>query len=393
MNDHELKLGLIPNDPSRPRLHLADYVDPSQIVAPATSAYLNGLAFPIWLNATLGCCVAATLGLLILVWSTLLTGVSVIVSDAQILSWYQTQNPGADPKHPGVHDNGMNIQTFLEWLRGKKLPDGSTILGFADIDPRNLALVRKAIAIGGAIWTAGDITEANRAQWSAGRPFDYVAGSALDGGHSFVVGGEDASPPDDLQIGTWARVRRASDGYLANEIGEMWFVITDKMLGSKRFVAGMDLATFAADFQALTGDAFPAPVPAPAPTPPPPSRSAMSTRQTSISPVRAYDSRQHGTIAVHAPQTISLAGLVPADTVSVTGNLTVTGQTGSGYLAIGPDPVIQPTFSRLNFPKGDDRANSFQSLLGPGQTLSVTYIADPGASTHFIVDIDGFSQP
>jgi hypothetical protein len=120
----------------------------------------------------------------------------------------------------------------------------------------------------------------------------------------------------------------------------------------------------------------------------------MATKYTAISPVRAYDSRQKATpLRVATPMVISLAGLIPADAVIVSGNLTVTLQDHAGYLSLGPDPIVKPTTSTLNFPLGDNRANSFISALGPNQTLAVTYTADPGAATHFVVDLTGFFQP
>ncbi len=51
---------------------------------------------------------------------------------------------------------------------------------------------------------------------------------------------------------------------------------------------------------------------------------------------------------------------------AVTGNLTVTQQTSQGYLYLGPTSSNNPTISTLNFPNGDDRANSVTVALGPG---------------------------
>ena len=257
MSERGFKLGLIPNDPAKPRLYLENYVK-ALPPAPATSDYLTGLHFPIWLNDTYGVCVAATLAAIVKVISNRLMGKDYTVTDSQIVTWYRTQNPNfvPDPNNP-VQDDGMNIQEFLQYLIGKTLPNGDVIRGFAFVTPSNLPLVRTAIAIGGVIWTGCTITDANRNQWAAGVPFNYVSGSPVDGGHSITVGGEDAVPSEDLRIATWAAIRNASDSFLANQIGEMWFLITDAMLKDKRFVAGMDLATFKTDYEEITGRPFP----------------------------------------------------------------------------------------------------------------------------------------
>jgi hypothetical protein len=120
----------------------------------------------------------------------------------------------------------------------------------------------------------------------------------------------------------------------------------------------------------------------PDPNPPTPPRTAMN--YTAQPPKRVLDTRQSGKLAPHTPRTF-----VVGPGVAVTGNLTVTDQTGAGYLSIGPDPMANPTYSRLNFPLKDDRANSFNSLLGPGGTLSVTYVGPAGTTVDFIIDIDG----
>jgi len=85
---------------------------------------------------------------------------------------------------------------------------------------------------------------------------------------------------------------------------------------------------------------------------------------------------------------------VPADATAVTGNLTVTSQTSSGYLYVGPMPTNSPTSSTLNFPVGDDRANGVTVALGPGGALSITYVAPTsGKTAHAIFDVTGYFTP
>lgn len=74
----------------------------------------------------------------------------------------------------------------------------------------------------------------------------------------------------------------------------------------------------------------------------------------------------------------------------MTGNLTVTGQTALGCFYLGPVAMNNPTSSTLNFPVGDDRANGVSVAIGSGGTLSVTYVADPGATAQAIFDVTGY---
>jgi hypothetical protein len=117
-----------------------------------------------------------------------------------------------------------------------------------------------------------------------------------------------------------------------------------------------------------------------------------------ITPTRALDTRNgtgglSGPFTNHAARTFTVAG-VPAGATAVTGNLTVTGQTSSGYLFIGPVATNNPTSSTLNFPVGDDRANAVTVQLGGGGTLSITFVAPSnGPSVHAIFDVTGYFTP
>ena len=120
-----------------------------------------------------------------------------------------------------------------------------------------------------------------------------------------------------------------------------------------------------------------------------------------ITPVRILDTRD-GTGGSSSPLTSHVArsfqvttrGGVPDGATAVTGNLTVTQQSGGGYLYLGPIPVNNPSSSTLNFPVGDDRANAATVALGPGGTLSVTYVGSAGSPTaHVIFDATGYFTP
>src|SRR5690606_17019831 len=109
-----------------------------------------------------------------------------------------------------------------------------------------------------------------------------------------------------------------------------------------------------------------------------------------LTPARLLDTRfangLSGTFSAGVPRTFQVTGRggVPANATAVTGNLTVTGQSQAGYAFLGPNPIASPTSSTLNFPLGDSRANGVTVALGAGGTLSATYVAGGGATTHLI---------
>ena len=122
-----------------------------------------------------------------------------------------------------------------------------------------------------------------------------------------------------------------------------------------------------------------------------------------LAPSRLLDTRDGtgglaGPFVSHAARTFQVTGNggVPATATAVTGNLTVTGQSYLGYLYVGPDAMNDPTSSTLNFPKGDDRANSVTVTLGTGGKLAITYAAPAyalGATAQVIFDVTGYFTP
>ncbi len=118
-----------------------------------------------------------------------------------------------------------------------------------------------------------------------------------------------------------------------------------------------------------------------------------------LTPTRILDSRYaigpKGPFLSHVavPFAVSGAGAgagIPDNATAVTGNMTVTQQTSMGYLYVGPDAMGDPPASMLNFPTGDDRANSVTIALGSG-ILWVTYAAPRlGDTAQVLFDVTGY---
>jgi subtilisin family serine protease len=115
-----------------------------------------------------------------------------------------------------------------------------------------------------------------------------------------------------------------------------------------------------------------------------------------LPPARLLDTRVGnglaGAFSAGVPRTFQVTGRggVPADAVAVTGNLTVTEQSQIGFVYLGPEPVASPTSSTLNFPLADNRANGVTVALGLTGSLSATYAAVGGGSTHLVFDVTGY---
>jgi hypothetical protein len=115
-----------------------------------------------------------------------------------------------------------------------------------------------------------------------------------------------------------------------------------------------------------------------------------------IAPVRLLDTRNgngsSGKIAANTPRTFQIGGrdVIPADATAVTGNLTVTGETNSWAVYLGPDPVAYPASSTINFKKGDVTANGVTVALSATGSLSATYMASSGNKTDLVFDVTGY---
>jgi hypothetical protein len=118
-----------------------------------------------------------------------------------------------------------------------------------------------------------------------------------------------------------------------------------------------------------------------------------------LSPARILDTRDgtgglSGPFSSRVARTFQVTGGtngVPTGATAITGNLTVTGQTSLGYLAIGPVAQNNPTSSTVNFPLNDDRANGVTAALDGSGRLSITYAAPVlGPTAHVIFDVTGY---
>jgi hypothetical protein len=115
-----------------------------------------------------------------------------------------------------------------------------------------------------------------------------------------------------------------------------------------------------------------------------------------ITPVRLLDSRHNNGLSTplpaNTPKTFQITGRlgIPTNATAVTGNLTVTDQTASWAVFLGPNPTASPTSSTINFIKGDVKANGVTVALGSGGTLSATYMAPAGSTTNLVFDVTGY---
>jgi hypothetical protein len=246
-----------------PALRLASFLSSAVPAHPRSEDYLAKLTgWQMLGNDAAGDCNAVT-------WANMRRLVTAALSteyyptQAQVWQFYQTQNPGFDPNGtsstngPGSQDDqGMDVQTGLEYLHTTGGPDGVKAVAFAKVDPTNANEVRAALAIFGGLWLGIMVLDANQQQFAKGHAWTDVAGSPIDGGHAILGGGYTTA---DVKFITWAQETEFAksfwNGVVQGQplVQEAWVVIWPEHLGTAAFQQGVDQAALAADYQALTG--------------------------------------------------------------------------------------------------------------------------------------------
>jgi hypothetical protein len=251
-------------------LHLGNYLTGVVPAHPAAADYLAPLngGWQMLGNDEYGDCVAVTWANYRRLITTTLTSTPVYPSLDEVIQFYKTQNPGFPQE-----DNGMDIQTALEYLVKNGGPDGVKAVCFAAVDYTNPDEVKAAIAIFGSVWVGINVQDHNQNEFDLDLPWTWLVSDQIEGGHSIITGGY--GPPGAGALGgderfiTWAQETSFTDGFWSNGVEECWVVVWPEQLDTKEFEEGMNVAELAADFHAITGATMPVPQPAPAPTPVP----------------------------------------------------------------------------------------------------------------------------
>ncbi|TMG24823.1 MAG: hypothetical protein E6H96_05685 [Chloroflexi bacterium] len=123
---------------------------------------------------------------------------------------------------------------------------------------------------------------------------------------------------------------------------------------------------------------------------------------STLTPARILDTRPtvhigpYGTpFIANTPREFAVwnKGGVPDTARAITGNLTVTGQTGPGYLSLSDTNTASPSTSTLNFPVGDTRANGVSVKLTTTGSLWAVYKTSGFRTAHVIFDVTGYYVP
>jgi hypothetical protein len=267
-DNRRLKLGRLPAQPARPKLRFSAIA--AQLEAPPASAdWLTGVSdWPMYDNDRYGCCVEAEMGHHVEQITHFGQGATTEVTPDKVLDAYSAIT-GFDPEKPNT-DQGTVVEDALSWWRKGDGLAGHAIVAYAAVDVSSATEVKQALNLFGGISIGFNFPASAMDQFDAGKPWDVVKHSPLQGGHCALVGGYDATY---FTCVTWGAVQKMTPAFWRQYVDEAWVVIDDEMAGNlSRY--GVSLHALGEEFASLTGQANPFPADPPAPVPGPADHSA-----------------------------------------------------------------------------------------------------------------------
>lgn len=269
----QLRFGRRPNDPARPRVRLTAIPSAATWEPPAAVDWHSHVPAEAWGmdgNDAAGDCTLAEVDHTTKA-TELAAGNPLVESTAgEVLAAYSAIT-GYDPGDPST-DQGAEMQQVRAWWRKRGVVLGGQphrIALFAELDHRNLALVRWALAQFGPVALGINCPRSALDQFNAGQPWTVVRGSPDAGGHAISLVGYDEQW---AYVVTWGQVQRMTWGFFAAYVEEAWTQLSQEWVSA---ATGTDplagtLHDLGEQFRAVTGQANPFPVPTPGPPGPPP---------------------------------------------------------------------------------------------------------------------------
>lgn len=261
------KPGVLPKDPTRPRLFAEDYYTEAAAVHLTYSDYSQA-QFPMYGNDMIGDCTIAGLGHLFGAWTkyagtepgyvqpgTLYPGTQVVFTDQAIVRAYSAVS-GYNPV-TGANDNGATLQDVLSYAHKTGLPDPSGLRAhkvdaYAEI--RNLTPAGLSVALSrfGGVYVAVSLPQSAEDQFNAGDPWTPVPGSPILGGHCITLQRVHTGL-DDLTFATWGSLVNANMAWVHQYVTEAWAVYSADFINAStgESPSGLNATQLVADMQSV----------------------------------------------------------------------------------------------------------------------------------------------
>jgi hypothetical protein len=247
----QYRLGKTPARPGAVSMKLSAYLSKPQLpVPPANFGHYDLIPkYGMLGNDNYGDCVWAGAAHETMMWCKEV-GSSVAFKDKGVLSDY-SKVTGFDPNDPTT-DQGTDMQVAASYRRKTGVIDAKgkrhKVVAYLAIAKGNLEQHMAAAYLFGAVGVGIKFPKSAMAQFSAGKPWDVVAGSPLDGGHYIPLVGRRNGK---LLVITWGRIQEMTPKFFAKYNDESVVYLTKEDLKAGVTPEGFNVKQLKADLAAL----------------------------------------------------------------------------------------------------------------------------------------------
>lgn len=201
-------------------------------------------------NDKIGSCGPTALANMIKCQSTNATGKSIVIATADIVTFYSAvsgYNPAKTNPITGSNptDVGVNLEEMLTAAQTNGI-GGHKVLGFAAVDPKNVPLMQWASIVGCGLMFGWNLPQSAINDTDENKPWSYVPGSPIVGGHATANYGYVASEWD---LESWEIAETADQALVNHDLEECYVVLTDAGFNNEGIAAcGLDEAAIMSDF-------------------------------------------------------------------------------------------------------------------------------------------------
>ncbi len=247
-----LKLGKTPARSGAVELRLDTYLTDQVPQAPAAFGHADLVrAWGMLGNDRVGDCVFAGAGHETMLWNEE-GGHPVRFTVESVLADYSAVT-GYDPADPST-DQGTDMQVAASYRRKTGVVDAAgtrhTIDAYVSVAVGSAEEHATAAYLFGAVGVGIRFPSSAMDQFDAGRPWDVVPHSPIEGGHYVPIIGREAS--GDFLVVTWGKVQRMTPAFLAEYNDESIAMISFEPLKNGVSPEGLDLAQLRTDLAAIT---------------------------------------------------------------------------------------------------------------------------------------------
>jgi hypothetical protein len=247
-----MKLGKTPARPNAVTFKLAKYIDTTVLPTPPEQfGHENVVAAQGWGmlgNDQYGDCVWAGAAHETMLWN-LERDKSVGFDPKHVLKDY-TAVTGFDPADPDT-DQGTDMSVAASYRRKTGVIDQSSrrhkVAAYLAITPGDVEQHLIALYVFGVVGIGIQFPGSAMDQFNAGKPWDVVAGSKIEGGHYIPLVAKRAN----LDVLTWGQVQEMTPAFLEKYNDESIVYISREMLTAGHSPEGFDLKQLKADLAAL----------------------------------------------------------------------------------------------------------------------------------------------